>query len=113
VDGKRAILSEQLAQAPVVPAGRMCAPCPVGSYFYTIKLVKGEALKAIIRRLARGDVAAKREYRRPRLLQIFCKICNAIAFAHALGVAHRDLKLENIMLGTFGGVRVTDWALGV
>lgn len=32
-----------------------------------------------------------------RLLPIFRKICDSIAFAHSQGVVHRDLRPENIM----------------
>jgi serine/threonine protein kinase len=38
-------------------------------------------------------------------------VCNAIAFAHARGVVHRDLKGSNVVLGDFGEVMVLDWGL--
>jgi CRP-like cAMP-binding protein/tRNA A-37 threonylcarbamoyl transferase component Bud32 len=44
-----------------------------------------------------------------KLLEIFLKICDAVAFAHSREVIHRDLKPENIMLGAFGQVYVMDW----
>src|SRR5262249_29556108 len=44
-------------------------------------------------------------------LQLFQKICDAVAFAHAHGVIHRDLKPQNIMLGAFGEVHVMDWGV--
>ncbi len=46
-----------------------------------------------------------------RLLQIFLKICDGVAYAHSRGVLHRDLKPENIMIGEFGEVLVMDWGL--
>ena len=44
-----------------------------------------------------------------QLLQIVLKICDAVAFAHSQGVIHRDLKPDNIMIGSFGQVYVMDW----
>jgi serine/threonine protein kinase len=46
-----------------------------------------------------------------RMLRIFQKVCEAVAFAHARGVIHRDLKPENIMVGPFGEVLVMDWGV--
>jgi len=68
-----------------------------------MKLVDGETLTARIAATPRTE----REL--TRLLEIFLKICDALAFAHSHGVIHRDLKPDNIMIGTFGQVYVMDW----
>jgi serine/threonine-protein kinase len=44
-------------------------------------------------------------------LEIFLKICDAIAYAHHRGVLHRDLKPDNIIVAGFGQVYVMDWGL--
>jgi serine/threonine-protein kinase len=44
-------------------------------------------------------------------LRIFQRICEPVAFAHAHGVLHRDLKPQNIMVGAFGEVLVLDWGV--
>ena len=46
-----------------------------------------------------------------RVIQIFLRVCDAMAFAHRKGVLHRDLKPENVMVGDFGQVYLMDWGL--
>ncbi|RFC46278.1 MAG: pTyr [Verrucomicrobia bacterium] len=82
-----------------------------GFPFYSMKLVKGQTLKDVIRHLRDGDAGAKKTYTRVRLLTVFRKICDAMAFAHSKGILHRDLKPENVMVGEFGEVLVMDWGL--
>jgi serine/threonine protein kinase len=79
--------------------------------FYTMKLVKGRTLQAILNDLRKSDADALRDFTLDRLLLTFRKICDAIAFAHSKGIIHRDLKPENIMVGEFGEVLVMDWGL--
>ena len=67
---------------------------------FTMKLVEGETLRDRLKR-GRDDLR--------RLLEIFLKACDAVAFAHSRGVVHRDLKPANIMIGEFGQVYVMDW----
>jgi serine/threonine protein kinase len=79
--------------------------------FYSMKLVKGRTLQAVLNSIRDGDALAIKEYTRAALLTVFRKVCDAMAFAHAKGVLHRDLKPENIMVGEYGEVLVLDWGL--
>ncbi|MDF1811146.1 MAG: protein kinase, partial [Verrucomicrobiales bacterium] len=79
--------------------------------FYSMKLVAGQSLQKILNDLHSGDSVAIDAYPLERLLSIFRKICDAIAFAHSRGIIHRDLKPENVMVGEFGEVLVMDWGL--
>ena len=49
--------------------------------------------------------------RLPGHLQILASICNAVHFAHSRGVVHRDIKLENVLIGRFGDVYLADWGV--
>jgi len=74
---------------------------PDGRVFYAMKLVRGVRL---------DEYAANTSSMRERLHK-FQAVCDAVAFAHAHGVIHRDLKPQNIMIGSFGEVLVLDWGV--
>ena len=63
---------------PVHDVGRL----PDGRAYYVMKLVRGERLDAW---LARGPAL-------PARVRLFQRLCEAVGFAHAQGVVHRDLK---------------------
>ena len=86
---------------PVVDRGKL----DDGSPFFSMKLVEGETLAAILER------RRSTEEELPRLLGIFEQICQAVGYAHARNIIHRDLKPSNIMVGEFGEVQVMDWGL--
>lgn len=46
-------------------------------------------------------------------LRIFAAVCQAAHFAHENGVLHRDIKPDNVMVGSFGEVYLVDWGLAV
>jgi tetratricopeptide (TPR) repeat protein/tRNA A-37 threonylcarbamoyl transferase component Bud32 len=74
-----------------------------GRPYFTMKLVEGHTLAAMMQ--DRADPTEDR----PRLLGIFEQVCQAMAYAHAGGFIHRDLKPHNVMVGSFGEVQVMDW----
>lgn len=92
---------------PVHDLGRDSA----GQLYYSMKLVQGRTLQDILDDLRAERRDALAQYSLERLLTIFRKMCDALAFAHAEGIIHRDLKPENIMVGEFGEVLVMDWGL--
>jgi serine/threonine protein kinase len=44
-------------------------------------------------------------------LEIFAKICDAVAYAHSKGVVHRDLKPDNIILNAEGSPVILDFGI--
>lgn len=82
-----------------------------GSPYFTMKLIRGETLASVLRKLHDGDPEYLENYPLDKLLRIFLKICNGVAFAHSKGVLHLDLKPENVQLGDYGEVILMDWGL--
>ncbi|NDB77675.1 MAG: hypothetical protein EB141_18860, partial [Verrucomicrobia bacterium] len=107
---REALVLARLEHPNIVPIHEMGRDAQ-GRRFYTMKLVKGRTLQAIISAIKKGDAATIQHYTLDRLLTIYRKVCDAIAFAHHHGIIHRDLKPENVMVGEFGEVLVMDWGL--
>ncbi|MBK7874258.1 MAG: SUMF1/EgtB/PvdO family nonheme iron enzyme [Planctomycetes bacterium] len=78
-----------------------------GSVFFTMPLVRGQSLTEVFE-LA---WSAREGWTEARVLEVLLRVCDTIAFAHAQGVVHRDLKPGNVMVGRFGETYVMDWGL--
>jgi tetratricopeptide (TPR) repeat protein len=73
--------------------------------FIAMKLVEGRTLAGLLAdRTSPSDDL-------PRFVQVFEQICQTLAYAHARGVIHRDVKPANVMVGAFAEVQVMDWGL--
>ncbi|WDE97480.1 serine/threonine-protein kinase [Lentisphaera profundi] len=71
-----------------------------GTPFFTMKLCTHKKLSHLLADSANNLFT---------LIEIFLKICEAMDYAHSKGAIHRDLKDDNILLGDFGEVFVSDW----
>jgi serine/threonine protein kinase len=85
---------------PGIPPVHALGTLENGSPFLAMKLIAGHTLTE---EMKSAD--------RPRLLQAFLQVCQAVGFAHSRGIIHRDLKPSNVMVGAFGEVQVMDWGL--
>jgi WD40 repeat protein len=94
--------------APVYGAGED----PAGRPYYAMRFIQGSTLGDAIDRYhaSTADPVAKRlEF--ARLLRCFASVCQTVAYAHARGVIHRDIKPGNVMLGPYGETLLVDWGL--
>jgi CRP-like cAMP-binding protein len=117
---REAQITGQLDHPNIVPVHELGLEGGSRLYF-TMKLVDGrtlhellDAMRATHERVdARGlKIATALEHEDLlRLLEMFSKVLDAVAFAHARGVVHCDLKPENVMVGDFGQVYLMDWGI--
>ena len=69
--------------------------------YFTMHLIRGEDLSHVLEKTEKLDL----------LLEIYLRICEAVAYAHSKGVLHLDLKPANIRVSSYGEVLVCDWGL--
>ena len=73
-----------------------------GVHFLTMELVDGQPLSALIP--SQGMPLSE-------LLKRGVAMADALSAAHALGITHRDLKPDNIMISTDGRLKILDFGL--
>jgi serine/threonine protein kinase/ribosomal protein S27AE len=73
-----------------------------GLYYLLMEYVDGVTL----RQLLHGHKIAPEQ-----ALKIVPKICEALQFAHELGIVHRDIKPENVLLDKQGRVKIADFGI--
>jgi serine/threonine-protein kinase len=100
-------ITGQLEHPNIVPVHEL-AVSPAGVPYFTMKLVRGLDMH---RWLGDRTRPAGSTERLQEGLEIFLKVCDALAYAHHRGVIHRDIKPENIMVADFGQVYLMDWGL--
>jgi tetratricopeptide (TPR) repeat protein/tRNA A-37 threonylcarbamoyl transferase component Bud32 len=74
-----------------------------GAYFITMEYVGGEDLKRLIRKM--GHLSPG------QAISIAKQVCDGMVEAHKLGVVHRDLKPQNVMVDEGGDARIMDFGV--
>ena len=74
-----------------------------GAYYITMEYISGEELKSMIRMM--GPMSSG------KALLIGKQVCKGLAEAHRRGIAHLDLKPQNIMIDKEGSVRIMDFGI--
>jgi len=74
-----------------------------GTHYITMEFVPGEDLRSSIRRFGQLPIG--------KSISIAKQICEGLSEAHRLGVVHRDLKSNNIMIDKEGNVRIMDFGI--
>ena len=74
-----------------------------GSHFITMEYVSGQDLKKLIRQTGQLTIG--------KAITIAKQVCEGLSEAHRLGVIHRDLKPNNIMIDKDGNARIMDFGV--
>jgi len=101
---EEAQIGGQLEHPGIVPVHELGVDDHQGPYL-AMKLVQGQTLTEVLKARSSPDVD------RQKLIGIFSRVCQAMAYAHSRGVIHRDLKPHNLAVGEFGEVQIMDWGL--
>ncbi|MFM7188282.1 MAG: protein kinase domain-containing protein [Armatimonadota bacterium] len=74
-----------------------------GRYFIAMEYLEGETLKS---RIARTGALPTEE-----AIRILSALCDAVEYAHARQIVHRDIKPDNIHILPDGSVKITDFGI--
>jgi serine/threonine protein kinase/Tfp pilus assembly protein PilF len=74
-----------------------------GTYYISMEYVSGEDLKKLIRKM--GQLSPG------QAILIAKQVCDGLSEAHRLGVVHRDIKPQNVMIDEEGNARIMDFGI--
>jgi serine/threonine protein kinase/lipopolysaccharide biosynthesis regulator YciM len=74
-----------------------------GTYYITMEYIPGEDLKSFIRRSRQLNVGTA--------ISLAKQVSEGLSEAHRLGVVHRDLKPQNVMIDKEGNARIMDFGV--
>jgi serine/threonine protein kinase/Tfp pilus assembly protein PilF len=97
----------ELKTARMISHKNVCRMFDLGeseaAHFITMEYVRGEDLKSLIRKM--GQLSSG------QVITIAKQVCDGLVEAHRLGVVHRDLKPQNIMIDSEGNTRIMDFGI--
>ncbi|MDK2971435.1 MAG: molecular chaperone DnaK [Candidatus Sumerlaeota bacterium] len=71
--------------------------------FISMEYIEGVDLKRMI--------SERTRFTEEQIIYYFIQICDALSYAHQLGIVHRDIKPANIMITDKNNVKITDFGI--
>ena len=105
---EEAQISSQLDHPNIVPVHDLGVSADRA--YITMKWVRGKTFTSILEELHDKQIKARDL---EKVVEVVLRVCDAVSFAHSRGVIHRDLKPDNVMVGTHGQVYVMDWGVAL
>ncbi len=109
---REAIITGRLEHPNIVPVHALGLD-ENGAPVLVMKRVEGVEWRALLADPRHAAWQSRPGDRLESHLEILMQVCQAVHFAHDHGVIHCDIKLENVMLGTYGEVYLVDWGIAV
>lgn len=79
--------------------------CEGSRRFYAMELVEGGTIESVLKEQGRINGS--------RTIEYALELCSALAYAHAQGVIHRDIKPGNLLLTKDGKIKLGDFGLAL
>ncbi|MBA2480768.1 MAG: serine/threonine protein kinase [Planctomycetes bacterium] len=103
-----AVVTAYLEHPNIVPVHDL-AIGPNGALLLVMKKVDGVSWRTLMHPRTVEERERAHSFGLEQHLEILAKVCDAIAFAHARRIVHLDIKPDNVLVGGYGEVLVTDW----
>ena len=110
---REAQVTAQLSHPNVIPVYGL-EETDEGNPALTMKLIHGNTFAEYIKQCSSATGTSDYDHERHGQngrIENFLRVCDAISYSHSRGVIHRDLKPDNLMIGTYGEVYVMDWGI--
>ena len=75
--------------------------------YLVVEYIKGQTLRAVLEEHAPNPLPVA------EAIRITLQICDALAYCHAQGIFHRDIKPETIMMQEDGNIKIIDFGIAL